>query len=126
VLDGSWQGGPDEFNGLTCHVSEARSKTRVFKRLNCSCQGSRIFWCHAVNASTLVLSRSPALTNAAGVKSLRTVAKWLVICPPFVAVARELKHLSARGAPCGESRWRRLAKPATKIPAEYLPPFGRN
>jgi hypothetical protein len=34
MADRSWKGASDEFDGLTRHVSHARSKTRVFKRLN--------------------------------------------------------------------------------------------
>jgi hypothetical protein len=59
VPDGSWKSVSDEFDGFTGHVGKARSKTRVFKRLNSSCQGGRIFWCHAGKASThFVLSHS--------------------------------------------------------------------
>jgi hypothetical protein len=35
----SWKGISDEFDGLTHHIGKARSKTRMFKRLNSSCQG---------------------------------------------------------------------------------------
>jgi hypothetical protein len=50
VPDRSWKGIPDKFDGFAHHVGKARSKTRVFKGLNSSCQGGRIFWCHAVKA----------------------------------------------------------------------------
>ena len=41
VPGGSWKGVSDEFDGLTHHIGKACSKTRVFKRLNSSCQGGR-------------------------------------------------------------------------------------
>ena len=58
---------------------KARSKNRVFKGLNSSCQGGQIFWCHAVNASTFwVLSRSASFHQRHWPKVVAHVANWLV------------------------------------------------
>jgi hypothetical protein len=61
------------FDGFTRHVGKACSKTRVFKRLNSSCERGGIFWCHAVSASTFsVLSRSASFDQRRRPEALRT------------------------------------------------------
>ena len=94
VLDGSWKGAPDELDGFTSHVSKARSKTRMFKGLNSPCQGGRIVWCHAVNASTFwVLSRS-ALTIAADL-CLRHSSPGTELRSPFPGTASTVARPSS-------------------------------
>jgi hypothetical protein len=78
----SWKGVADEFDGFTRHIGEARSKTRVFKGLNSSFQGGRIFWCHAGKASTLfVLSHSASFDQRRRPEALRTAIATAFFCP---------------------------------------------
>ena len=47
VRSGSGEHISNKFDGLTHHIGEARSKTRMFQRLNGSSQRCQVFRCHA-------------------------------------------------------------------------------
>src|SRR5713101_3500209 len=57
---GSGEHVSDEFDGLTHHIGEPRSKTRMFKRLNGSSQRCQVFRCHAcqVQSPTTLINAS--------------------------------------------------------------------